>query len=410
MALETCTVNVHAEDAAGTDGEGHVEFLLSTTLLDGAGDVVVTPNRIVVDLDENGDASVVLAANNFPGVQPTGSTYLTTLRVSNGSHRVVVQKRVSLDYQVDPVDLSDLLPVDVEEIVYGTPLAANVLVDDDGFTVLTGTRAQDVLDSADDALAAEATSRADADATLTSSIGTKVSKAGDTMTGPLTLPGDAAAALQATPLQQVQALIAALVDSSPAALDTLNELAAALGDDANFAATVTAALAEKETPAGAQAKVDAHGGARRWMSAQEFMLASGSAALSSTATGSSWPGWLFDAAASETVNGVVEIPPGWATFDIDLWWSNAGAGAGDVVWRLRMNQSGDGDTTVIGGNGALSTVTAPLQSVVKVTTVEAGVARTDDLIKIQVIRVSTDAGDTLANDASLIGVMLRKVS
>lgn len=43
----------------------------------------------------------------------------------------------------------------------------------------------------------------------------------------------------------VQAAIAALVASSPAALDTLNELAAALGNDANFAATVTNALALK---------------------------------------------------------------------------------------------------------------------------------------------------------------------
>jgi hypothetical protein len=43
----------------------------------------------------------------------------------------------------------------------------------------------------------------------------------------------------------VQAAIAALVDSSPGALDTLNELAAALGDDANFATTITNALALK---------------------------------------------------------------------------------------------------------------------------------------------------------------------
>lgn len=39
--------------------------------------------------------------------------------------------------------------------------------------------------------------------------------------------------------------IAALVDSSPATLNTLNELAAALGDDANFATTTTNALALK---------------------------------------------------------------------------------------------------------------------------------------------------------------------
>jgi hypothetical protein len=39
--------------------------------------------------------------------------------------------------------------------------------------------------------------------------------------------------------------IANLVDSSPATLDTLNELAAALGDDANFATTVTNSIATK---------------------------------------------------------------------------------------------------------------------------------------------------------------------
>lgn len=39
--------------------------------------------------------------------------------------------------------------------------------------------------------------------------------------------------------------ISALVDSAPGTLDTLNELAAALGDDPNFATTVTNALATK---------------------------------------------------------------------------------------------------------------------------------------------------------------------
>jgi len=43
----------------------------------------------------------------------------------------------------------------------------------------------------------------------------------------------------------VQAAIAALVNAAPGALDTLNELAAALGNDPNFASTVTAALAAK---------------------------------------------------------------------------------------------------------------------------------------------------------------------
>lgn len=43
----------------------------------------------------------------------------------------------------------------------------------------------------------------------------------------------------------IDASVAALVASSPAALDTLNELAAALGNDPNFATTMTNALAAK---------------------------------------------------------------------------------------------------------------------------------------------------------------------
>ncbi|HCW94831.1 MAG TPA: hypothetical protein DHU88_03365 [Pseudomonas sp.] len=44
----------------------------------------------------------------------------------------------------------------------------------------------------------------------------------------------------------VQAAIAALVNSSPGTLDTLNELAAALGNDPNFATTMATALAGKQ--------------------------------------------------------------------------------------------------------------------------------------------------------------------
>lgn len=48
----------------------------------------------------------------------------------------------------------------------------------------------------------------------------------------------------------VAAAVAALVDSSPSTLDTLNELAAALADDPNFATTITNALAGKVSKSG----------------------------------------------------------------------------------------------------------------------------------------------------------------
>lgn len=53
---------------------------------------------------------------------------------------------------------------------------------------------------------------------------------------------------------EVDALIANLINGAPGALDTLNELAAALGDDSNFAATVTTALNNRYTKAESDAR------------------------------------------------------------------------------------------------------------------------------------------------------------
>ncbi|MEE6816095.1 prophage tail fiber N-terminal domain-containing protein, partial [Escherichia coli O13:H15] len=59
-------------------------------------------------------------------------------------------------------------------------------------------------------------------------------------------PPDDAAGTEIANAAFVRKLLAALVGSSPEALDTLNELAAALGNDPNFATTVTNALAGKQ--------------------------------------------------------------------------------------------------------------------------------------------------------------------
>ena len=51
--------------------------------------------------------------------------------------------------------------------------------------------------------------------------------------------------LHAATKKYVDDSITGLIDAAPTALDTLNELAAALGDDADFAGTVTTSLAGK---------------------------------------------------------------------------------------------------------------------------------------------------------------------
>lgn len=60
--------------------------------------------------------------------------------------------------------------------------------------------------------------------------------------------------------QEIANAVAALVDSSPATLDTLNELAAALGDDPNFATTVTNQLATKYSSTDLATQTEAEAG------------------------------------------------------------------------------------------------------------------------------------------------------
>lgn len=94
---------------------------------------------------------------------------------------------------------------------------------------LTGTTAQALLDAAAAALNGKA---AVASPALTG-----------TPSAPTADPAVSSTQLATTAF--VHAAIANLVDTSPDALNTLNELAAALGDDPNFAATMTTALAGK---------------------------------------------------------------------------------------------------------------------------------------------------------------------
>ncbi|WP_312329831.1 hypothetical protein [Atlantibacter hermannii] len=93
----------------------------------------------------------------------------------------------------------------------------------------------------------------------------------------------------------VKAAIASLVDSSPAALDTLNELAAALNDDPNFASTMATELSKKMDK-------DANGG--DIPNVAQFLINLGlkSAAKRDVGTGS---GQIPDMSAFEYVGNVV---------------------------------------------------------------------------------------------------------
>ena len=91
-----------------------------------------------------------------------------------------------------------------------------------------------------DAAKSEAISTASADATVKADAAK--SEAISTASADATVKADQAEADAKAYADQV---VASTVDAAPAALDTLNELAAALGDDANFASTVTSSIATK---------------------------------------------------------------------------------------------------------------------------------------------------------------------
>ena len=83
-------------------------------------------------------------------------------------------------------------------------------------------------------------------------IATKAPLASPTLTGTPAAP-TATAGTNTTQIATtafVTGAISDLTDSAPATLDTLNELAAALGDDANFSTTVTNSIAAKLPLAG----------------------------------------------------------------------------------------------------------------------------------------------------------------
>lgn len=118
------------------------------------------------------------------------------------------------------------------------------------------TAAQTAQTAADDAQAAADTAQAAANAAAAAAAGAQgdadaaqvtadaaLPKAGGTMTGALTLAADPTNALHAATRQYVLAQITALIAGAPGTLDTLDEIAAALGDDPNAVSVLQGQIA-----------------------------------------------------------------------------------------------------------------------------------------------------------------------
>lgn len=149
-----------------------------------------------------------------------------------------------------------------------------------------------------------------------------------------------------------------------------------------------------------------------WIPAGEFILTGGSAAFAVVAA--RWGGFAYDATTTETAGAHTEVPGSWATMHVDLYWTNMGAGAGNVLWSMQLDRAADGENlAVTGGGGTLSpaAIAAPAQDILKVSRMATSQAVVPaKFLNTRVSRIGGDGTDTLANDAGVLGVLLTRAS
>lgn len=130
--------------------------------------------------------------------------------------------------------------------------------------------------------------------------------------------------------------------------------------------------------------------------------------------GSSHPLWTLDSATNEVLLFPIPYVPGWGAYTIDLWWTNLGAGAGNVVFHCydQAHASGvaEGESTAFSGGAEVYTLAAPAQDILAIDQIHTSTAMhlATELKSFSIRRQGADAADTLGNDAALFGLMLHK--
>ena len=176
------------------------------------------------------------ATNNYLTKTEAGNTYLTT---EEAQTTYVTNEHANATYVTE---------TEVNNIVYGQPTkpedAPTVVTTENLTTTLasypTTTQVTQQITTATEGKADKATTLAGYGITDAKIEGGTITLGDQTLT-PLTQPVGGDYMTEG----DVDAKIASLVDSAPKTLDTLNELAAALGDDPNFATTITGKIGAK---------------------------------------------------------------------------------------------------------------------------------------------------------------------
>lgn len=262
---EVTTNNVATELAIAADTGTDTVNLLSDTLTVSGGDGIATTiaaNSLTIDIDstvatlsdvqtltnktiDTANNSITVVAADISDVTATASELNTLDGITASTTELNYVDGVTSSIQGQ---LDTKAPIDNPVFTGSVGLSSNIVFEgataDDFETTVTAT----------DPTADRTITLPDASGTVILSTDSVNSLSGPT--GPFSLnsqkitnlatPTDNTdAATKAYVDSAASAAVSAVVDSAPAALDTLNELAAALGDDENFATTVTNALATK---------------------------------------------------------------------------------------------------------------------------------------------------------------------
>jgi hypothetical protein len=246
LTFKTVHVHITQGDEDDTPAAGRVTLTGPHVLRDAIGNVIHGRPTATVDLVD-GQGTLTLPASDDPDIEPTGWAYTAVVATDAWRQEFLVEVPHAT---VGTVEFADLVRPVTPTAITTYALVAH------GHTTAQVTGLDDALDDIGERVDALELGSGGGGVPTTRAV-----TASTGLTGGGTLASDVVVALSAgsiTSLAKADTAVqpatldtrlATLLGAAPAALDTLVELATALGNDANFAGTVTTALAARATTA-----------------------------------------------------------------------------------------------------------------------------------------------------------------